>query len=172
MSSRGGETYDRTFLESFIRPGSELQNWVARSNYPALGVVCTGPREMSIYIGRHYGQPSVHVERMTLRTDGFASIEASFAGGQMVTKPFTFLGKMLEINFASSAAGGLRVEIQDPAGKPLPGYSFDDCPEIIGDQIDRVVAWKGGTDVSPLAGKAVRLRFVMKDANLYSLCFR
>ena len=172
MSSRGGEAYDRTFFESFIRPDGDLQNWVARSNYPALGVVPTGPREMSIYVGRHYGQPSAHVERMTLRLDGFASVEAPFAGGELVTKPFTFAGEALEINFASSAAGGLRVELQDSAGQPLAGYALDDCPEIIGDQIDRIVAWKRGTDVSVLVGKAVRLRFVMKDANLYSLCFR
>lgn len=172
MSSRGGETYDRTFLESFIRPGAELQNWVARSNYPALGVIPASPREMSVFIGRHYGQPSAHVERLTLRTDGFASIEAPFAGGELITKPFTFAGKALEINFASSAAGGLRVELQDSSGKTLPGYALDDCPEIIGDQIDRVVAWKTEIDIAGLAGKAVRLRVVMKDANLYSLCFR
>lgn len=172
MSSRGGNTYDRTFLESFIRPGGDLQNWVARSNYPALGVVPTGPREMSVYVGRHYGQPSVHVERLTLRIDGFTSVQAPFAGGEMFTRPFTYSGKLLELNFATSAAGSLRVEIQDPSGRPVPGYTLSDCPEIIGDQIDRIVAWKRGADVSSLAGKPVRLRFVMKDANLYSLCLR
>lgn len=37
LSSRGGNRYDRTFLESFIRPGLDPRNWVARANYPALG---------------------------------------------------------------------------------------------------------------------------------------
>ena len=57
-------------------------------------------------------------------------------------------------------------------GKPLPGFSLSECREIIGDEIERVVTWKGNLDVSPLAGKLIRLRFVMKDADLYSLRFR
>jgi len=172
MSSRGSAVYDRVFMESFIRPGGDPQDWVARSNYPALGIVPTGPREMSIYIGRHYGQPSIHVERMTLRTDGFASVHAPFVGGEMVTKSLTFTGDEMEINFETSAAGGIRVEIQDASGKALTGYGLSDCGELIGDQVDRLVTWKGGAKVGSLAGKPVRLRFAMKDADLYSFRFR
>ena len=54
----------------------------------------------------------------------------------------------------------------------MPGFSLEECPEIIGDEISRIVSWKGGDDVGSLAGKPVRLRFVMKDADLYSLRFR
>jgi len=172
LTSRGGSRYDRTFLESFIRPGPDLRNWVARSNYPALGVVPTGPREMSVYVGRHYGQPSIHVERMTLRTDGFTSVHAPYAGGELVTRPLTFAGRELVINFESSAAGGVRVEIQEADGQPVAGRSLADCLEMIGDEIDRVVRWRGGADVGELAGRPVRLRFVMRDADLYSLRFR
>jgi hypothetical protein len=46
------------------------------------------------------------------------------------------------------------------------------CPEIIGDEIARVVARKAGPDVSRLAGQPVRLRFAMKDADLFALQFR
>jgi hypothetical protein len=172
MSSRGGNHYDRTFLESFIRPGTDLRNWVARANYPALGIVPTGPAELSIYVVRHYGQPSIHLERLTLRTDGFASVHAPYQGAELATKPCRFAGKELELNVATSAAGGIRVELQDPQGRPLAGYSLADCPELIGDQLDRTVAWKQGADLSPLAGKPVKLRFVMKDAELFSLRFR
>ena len=54
----------------------------------------------------------------------------------------------------------------------IPGYTLDDCPEIIGDEIERRVAWKQGADVSRLAGQPVRLRFVMKDADLFALQFQ
>jgi hypothetical protein len=64
------------------------------------------------------------------------------------------------------------VEVQAADGQPLPGFSLAECPEIYGDEIERVVAWKGGKDVSSLAGRAVRLRFVLNDADLYSLRFR
>jgi hypothetical protein len=64
------------------------------------------------------------------------------------------------------------IEIQDAAGRPIPGFALDDCPEIIGDQIERVATWKTGSDVGKLAGQTIRLRFMMKDADLYSLRFR
>lgn len=109
---------------------------------------------------------------MLLRTDGFASVSAPWAGGAMVTKPFTFTGKELELSYRTGAPGFVRVEIQDAAGTPIPGFTLDDCPEIIGDELGRIVAWKQGADVSRLAGRPVRLRFVMKDADLFSMRFR
>ena len=126
---------------------------------------------MSLYVQRNYGQKSGYLERMTLRTDGFVSVRGPYEGGQLLTRPLTFAGRKLEVNYSSSAAGSLRVEIQDAAGRPLPGFSLADCPAIIGDEIARVVSWKSGPDVGALAGKPVRLRFEVKDADLYSFEF-
>jgi hypothetical protein len=173
QTSRASTTlFDRTFLEALVRPGMGLGNWVSRTNYPACGIVQTGPAEMSIYVQRHYGQKTAHLERLTLRLDGFASAHAPYKGGELVTRPLRFTGKELEINYATSAAGSLRVEIQDAAGKPIPGFTLADCPEIIGDTIVHVVNWKNGADVTKLAGHAIRLRLVMKDADLFALRFR
>jgi len=163
--------YDRTFLEGFIRGGIGPQNWVSRTNYPALNVVQTGPAEMSVYVNQDYAQPTAHLRRYSLRLDGFASLRADYHGGEMVTKPLVFAGRGLSLNFATSAAGGIRVELQDASGQPLPGFSLADCQEQIGNELDRVVNWKGGADVSALAGKPVRLRFVLKDADVFALQF-
>ncbi len=108
---------------------------------------------------------------MLLRTDGFASVNAPWAGGEMLTKPFFFTGKELEINYRTSAPGFVRVEIQDAIGNPIAGYTLGDCQEIIGDEISRIVAWRGGSDVSRLSGQPIRLRFALKDADLYSIKF-
>jgi hypothetical protein len=43
--------------------------------------------------------------------------------------------------------------------------------EVIGDEIERVVGWTGGSDVGGLAGRPVRLRIELKDADLFSLRF-
>ncbi len=172
LSSRGGLDYERTFMEGFVRPGMGLSNWTSRTNYPACGIVPTGDGEMSMYIQRHYGQPSHRLQRLTLRTDGFVSVNAPYAGGEMFTKPLRFSGKRLAINFATSAAGSVWVEIQDGKGTPIDGFTLDDADEIIGDEIERTVTWQGTRDLSALAGRTVRLRFVMKDADLYSLAFR
>ena len=90
----------------------------------------------------------------------------------MITKPFTFSGKELIINYATSAAGSLQVELQDADGQPLDGFALAESDVIFGDQVERVVGWKGGSDVSQLAGQPVRLRCVLKDADLYSIRFR
>lgn len=172
LSSRAGSTlYDFNFRESFVRPGIGYRNWTSRNNYPACGVVPTGPHEMSLYVQRHYGQKSAWLERMTLRTDGFVSVKAPYDGGELVTKPLTFSGQRLALNHSTSAAGSVRVEIQDAAGRAIDGFSANDCEEIIGDEIERVVRWKPGSNVGSLAGQSVRLRFVMKDADLYSFQF-
>ena len=173
LSTRAGSTrFDFTFLESFIRPGIGLENWTTRTNYPAQGVVQTGPSEMSLYVQRDFGQRTAHLQRMTLRIDGFASVNAPYKGGEMLTKPFAFAGRELHINYSTSAAGDIRVEIQEPNGNAIPPFTLTECVPIIGDQIDRVVAWNDGSDVRRLAGQPIRLRFVMKDADLFSLCFK
>ena len=164
MTSRTPARYDRTFKEAFIRPGLGPGGWGNRSNYAAWHVVPTGPAEMSIYVtgGRRY----------VMRYDGFASVHAGYETGEMVTRPLRFKGKGLTVNFSTSAAGSIRVEIQDSGGRPAPGFALDDCPEFFGDEIARVVTWKAGPDVSGLAGQPVRLRFVMRDADLFALRFQ
>ena len=178
MTSRDGETFHR-WGEAIIRPGLNADRWYNRSNYIWWGLVQTEssragtPPELSIYSHEaYYRGAAVKLRRFTYRLDGFVSLRARMAGGEMVTKPLTFSGKTLEINYATGAAGEVRVEIQESDGRAIPGYALADCPEIIGNQIERSVAWKGGGDVSPLAGRPIRLRFVLKDAHLYAIGFR
>ncbi len=173
MTSRAGTTlYNRTFMEGFVRPGPDFRNWTSRSNYPACGVVQTGDGEMSLFVERHYGQNTAQLDRLTLRIDGFASLHADYARGEMITKPLTFSGKELRLNAATGAAGSIAVEIQDADGKPLPGFTLEECRAFSGDSTDRALAWKSGSDVSALAGKPVRLRWVLKDADVFSFRFQ
>ena len=90
----------------------------------------------------------------------------------MISRNLQFTGGELVINYSTSAAGSLQVEIQNASGSPMPGFAAAECTTIVGDEIERVVSWKSGSDLSRIAGEPVRLRFVMKDADLYSLRFR
>lgn len=164
MTARAGAPFERTFPEAFIRPGLDPERWGNRANYAACNVVQTGPAELSVYHA-HSGL------RYTLRLDGFASVNAPYAGGEMLTRPLRFSGGLLVLNLSTAATGSAQVEIQDVAGKPLPGYSLGDCAPLVGDRIEFPVAWKSGADVSALAGRPVRLRVVMRDADLYALRF-
>lgn len=172
VTSRGGATYTRTFMEAFLRPGVGLENWVSRSNYPALNLVQTGPSTMSFYVNRNYGQPTAYLRRYELRLDGLASIRAPYQGGELTTKPLLFEGSRLELNFSTSAPGSVRVELQDGSGKPLPGFTLADANELIGDEIGRFYSWKGGESIASLKGQAIRLRFVLKDADIYAFQFK
>jgi hypothetical protein len=172
LTSRGKNRYDRTFKESIIRPGLGLENWSSRSNYTACGVIQTGPGEMSMFVQRRYGQLEHYLERFKIRIDGFASIYSNYSGGECITKPVLFSGKKLILNLSTSAAGSVQVELQSENGSPYEGFSIDDSDLIVGDSINRVATWKGSSNVSSLCNKPVRLRFVMKDADLYSFQFK
>ena len=179
MASRDGVKFKR-WNEAFLRPGIERPGtWHYGHQYIAWHAVETksgfegAPNELSLYaVESYWTGNSSELRRYTLRLDGFVSISAPMSGGELVTKALTFNGKKLALNFATSAAGDLRVEIQDSSGKALPGFALEDCPPVFGDAIDRVVTWKGGADIGSLAGKPVRLRFVLKDADLYALQFQ
>ena len=198
MSSEDGLHWNRTFMEAFVRPGLDPYNWGgAHGNCtPAWHVIQTGKSEMSIYWVERYGYHILWVpgkrpgtldakirskeqgavdalmRRGTLRLDGFVSVNAPYKGGELVTRPLVFKGKDLLLNCSTSAVGTIQVEIQDAAGQPIPGFALADAVTIWGDEVDRVAEWKGGHDVSQLASRPVRLRLVMKDADLYSIRFR
>jgi len=178
MSSRDGVSFNR-WEEAIIRPGLNHERWLNRSNYIWHGIVTTssdlpgGPDEMSIYSNeRYYTDKGAKTRRFTYRMDGFVSIHASFSGGEMITKPFTFNGKQLNLNFSTSAAGTIMIEIQNRAGMPISGFTHAVSPELYGDYTDYIVTWPTGADLKALEGTPVRLRFILKDADLFSMQFQ
>lgn len=179
MSSRDGTQFKR-WNEAFLRPGPERTGtWHYGAHYLAWGVVETqsslpgAPNELSLYATENYwhGQGS-DLRRYTLRLDGFVSASAGSEGGTLLTKPITFQGGELELNFATSAAGHIRIEIQDVKGNPIPGFSLDDCPHYFGDSVSKSISWNDDAKLATLIGKPVQVLFELKDADLYSFRFR
>ena len=178
MTSRDGITFHR-WGEAFIRPGlSRKDTWTYGDNFVFWGMIQTrsdledAPDEISFYATEGYWEGSyTSVRRYTLRLDGFVSAQAPLSGGELITRPLRVDGSRLEINFSTSATGTVRIELQGADGNPIPGYSLADCDPQFGDQLDRVVSWRSGTDVSPLTGRPVRMRIQLQDANLYSFRF-
>ena len=181
MSSRDGIRFYR-WDEAFLRPGPQAgasrSNWMYGDNYQGYGLFETAsdiegaPSEISMLFSEGYWREGEgRLRRYTMRLDGFVSVQAPYAGGEVLTKPLVFAGNELSINFSTSAAGSVRVEIQDAAGKPIDGFALADCAEMIGDSIARRVTWNSDGDFSTIAGKPVRLRLVLKDADVYSFRF-
>ncbi len=179
MTSRDGLTF-RRWREAFIRPGPRTrESWVYGDNFIFWGMVPTpsdtedAPDEISLYATEGYWEgPGTSVRRYTIRADGFVSAAAPATGGEFVTKPIIFNGGCLALNAETSGAGGIRVEIQDPSGTPIPEYALDDCRPIVCDSLRHIVRWQYvGADLRELAGQPVRLRFELADADLYAYQF-
>jgi len=169
MASRDGVHWQR-FREAWVRPGLDERNWTHRNNMVARGIISTSEREWSLYISEHYEWKTNRLRRLAIRPFGFVSLHADFDRGTCITHPLTFTGARLHLNYATSAAGSLRVEVQEDDGTPIPGFRLRDMAPLFGDELDSVVQWKGG-DLSALQGKPVRLKMELKDADLYAIQF-
>ncbi len=109
--------------------------------------------------------------RATLWLDGFISADAAYTGGELTTRTLVFSGSKLQLNLVTGAGGTVRVEIQDESGRSLEGFGAQDADEINGNYLQVQASWKDSPDVASLEGRKVRLRFVMRDASLYSFQF-
>jgi hypothetical protein len=119
------------------------------------------PRVVDEYKG------AIHLAK--LRLDGFVSFDAGEQGGSLDTRPVRLNGRRLLVN--AVAGGEVRAEITGPDGRtPLPGWEAAACAPVKGDQLRGELRWSG-KDLSELAGQRVRLRFVLKNASLYSFWF-
>ncbi len=170
MSSRDGVLFKR-WDEALIPITAPEDRDGNRSNYMTWGLLQLpgNDGELSIYATEaYYAGPGSRVRRFSLRTDGFVSAHAD-ADGDLVTRPLIFAGSRLSLNVA--CRGGARVELQDVGGKPLPGFALGDCTPITGDLVEHPVAWRSGAEVRTLAGRPIRVRFALQDADLYSMQF-
>lgn len=173
MSSRDGKSFNR-WNEAFVRPGPESpMRWVYGDGYLSYGMLETATdvegedKEMSFYAtANDWADEPVKVFRYTLRTDGFVCRTSGFEPREVVTKPIIFDGNNLYINFSTSAAGYLRIFLEDENGKVIPGY---DSGELFGDSIDRLVDFE--KPLSALKGKSVVMRIELCDAEIYAFQF-
>lgn len=179
MSSRDGVTFHR-WGEAFIRPGPQRKgNWAYGDNYQSLGLFETpsdlpgAPNERSFLVTENaWREPATLFRRHAIRVDGFVSVRAPLAGGQVSFKPLRFAGTRLFVNAATSAAGSVRAQIEDSSGHPIEGFALADCHDMIGDDLDREIRWCGNAKLGALAGRLVRIRFALTDADLYSFRFQ
>lgn len=174
-TSRDGQRWHRPMRELFLADGSK-ESW----RYQVFKVFANPPIERDGKLWIYYGGKTgtVPVEEgyepfqalclAQLRKDGFVSLGAGKAGGTVITKRIIAAGDQLVLNLAVRDGGHARVEVLDEDDEPIPGFSLGDCLALKADAIDQVVSWKSGTDLGTLAGRPVRLRIELKNANLYS----
>lgn len=173
MASRDGLHFQR-WNEALIPITAPKDRDGNRSNYMTWGLVqlAKDERHLSVYAKEaYYEGPGSRLRRFTFRVDGFVSVHGGAPTGQFTTRPVTFAGKSLSINAATAEGGKLTVELLDEAGQPIRGFAAADCRPFAGDSSEHRVEWQGGVDLGSLAGKPVRIRFQLANADLYSLRF-
>ena len=187
MTSRDGLLFHR-WLEPVVPESAPKDRGGNRSNYMAWGLVeIPGrPNHLSVYATEaYYTGPDSRVRRFEYRKDGFVSVRGDAQGGLINTKLFKLRPQAgrLTLNYSANQGGQVRVGLYQPNGTAIPGHSLSECQPLTGDQLNQTVMWKSIignnvgkaiTDISRLSRKypAVRLRFELKNADLFSLQFQ
>ena len=170
MVSRDGENFYR-YSEAFLTCGlEEKENWFYGDCFFAYRMIEADEQNYYLYMEERHGlYGGKRLAYYKIRKDGFACISAGDKVEEVVTKPLTFEGSDLHLNFSTSAFGSIYVDVLDADGNPIEGAtSF----EVYGDTVDRRVTFSDGTKFERFAGKPIRLRFRMCEAKLYSMYFK
>jgi hypothetical protein len=183
-ASRDGVQWERPSREPYFPLGlaDEWDRWYAvmgpgivrRGNYLYQYYYSSGRTHDSVIVRPEYDHSAPQMGGIGVvrqRLDGFFSADADHRGGWLETPGLRFEGSVLRLNIDTGAVGKARVEIRDLNGKPLPGFTLEDCEEIAGNYIDDKVYWKGNPSLTALAGTPVKIRFQLTRAKLYAFQF-
>jgi len=164
--SRDGRTWQRErapFLDRNPAPGTwdHAMTWIDCQ-------LLAGDELLLYYGGYARGHK---VERFAERQIGLARMprdryvgrRAGAGQGTLRTRAVVIDAAALTVN--AKIEGELRVRILDPAGQPIPGFDFADCPPIRGDAVAHPVRWS--EPLPMLRGRPVQLEFTLAKAQLY-----
>ncbi|MAE67079.1 MAG: hypothetical protein CMJ18_22695 [Phycisphaeraceae bacterium] len=91
--------------------------------------------------------------------------------GYFATVPVACPGGTLHLNYR--CANEVRVELMDPGyGRPIKGFTRDDCVPMTGDEKDAPVRWKHGRNLDELQGRFFKIRLEGDNMKAYSAGFR
>lgn len=146
------------FACSPLEVGDELFFYYTGADYPHNDAMITGA-------------PGAAVGLAKMRRDGFVSLDSrTNDGSEMATVPLRCEGKALVVN-ARAKQGSINVAVLDQDRTPIPGFGHQECTAFVGDEVRHRVAWADGRRLAELNGRTVRLRFQIRNAELYSFAF-
>jgi hypothetical protein len=166
---------EHTFLER-----GRWGEWDFTWSFPGNCAPMRFGEELRVYYGGrsvlHRDRPPADIGNISaiglarLRPEGYACLEAGPSGGILTTVPLEVNGDSCWIN-ADAAGGQVRVELLNPAGEPLNGFTSADCWPLHEDATYFKLNWNRQSSLEPLMGQVVRLRFHLSNARLYSFRF-
>lgn len=165
--SRDGYSWFREDMNPFMAVNEKSGAW----NYGNLQSVAGTPLvigdKLYFYLsGRRLtekGQEVTTTGLATLRRDGFASMKGT---GALETPILKFTGNYFYIN--ANVNGELKVELLNPDGTVILGYSKDDCVSVKGDYVKQKVEWKSNKTLSGLKDQKIKIKFYVTNGEIYS----
>jgi hypothetical protein len=170
--SRDGFHWDRPDRRPILGPSEKQGDWNWGNVQSAGGVCLIVGDKLYIYTSGRAGVPGTESSGVCstglafMRRDGFASMDAGETSGTLTTRPISFKGAHLFVN-ANAAKGELRAELLDQAGKVIEPFTQANSSVMKADKTLQEITWPTG-DLSKYANTPVRLRFTLKNAELYA----
>jgi hypothetical protein len=173
--SRDGFHWHRPDRRAFIGPTKQRGDWERTYiEVPGGGFLVVGDYlyfYYSAYSGEAPTGPDLYAGAATgvafLRRAGFASMDANASGGTLTTRPVRFGGSHLFVN-ADVPDGELRAEVLDVDGKVVAPFSLKNSVPLTANTTRQSLRWQGADDLRKIAGQVVRLRFHLKNGQLFS----
>ncbi len=179
IGSRDGSTWQRYDRKPYLPLGlADAPN--ANMTYMGTGLIVRGDEIWHYGTGfaSRHGDVAARerktdgaIYRYVQRVDGFVSLDFAAESGRCVTAPVKVDGTRLLLNVDTGAMGRLRAGLLAADGKPLAGFSADECDVLCTNSTHAEVSWKGQSDLAALKGRDVRLLFTGSRTKLYSFRF-
>ena len=184
--SRDGIQWKRPFPGRFILSKGETGSWDSHLSIPVAPIAHDG-KLWTYYWGENipYGAESLKriqegwveagqrkqraVGLAQLRLDGFVSLKASTHDATITTRVLLPGQGQLTVN--ANVRGELRVSMLDNSGQPFPGFGAGNSDPVKTDAQNHVIRWKGNPSLDQLQGQPIRIRFHLRDADLYAFQF-
>ncbi len=170
-TSRDGVTWNR-FREPFLDRNPEPGSWDHAMTWMSMAVPVGD--EVYFYYGGyargHKIEPKTErqIGLARMKRDRYVALVPTSSQGKMVTKPFILPGGSLTLN-ADASRGEVRVRLLGASGSPSKALGTPEAKPIAGDHLAAQVRWQAS--LQKLRGKAVRLEFTVRNAELYGFEF-
>jgi len=156
----------------FIELGPE-GSWDSKMIYTARAPVIVGDK-LYFYYG---GYDTVHdddknakgaIGLAVLRLDGFCSMSAGDEEGWLISRREVFNTPRVTVNAKCAKGGYVTAELLDRRDRVIPGFSRNECVAFAGDSVRGTIVWKTAQFPKALIDKDRKIRFYVRNADLYS----
>lgn len=169
--SRDGRTWQALFPAEDAVAMGEPGAFDAGLIYSVCPMVEAGDRLRLYYAGRagrHDGTDTHSAVGMAeMRKGGFVSLRAD-GEGVLITHRFLMRGNELRVNARAEPGGAVTAELLSDGGGVMRKFSAERSDPFCGDATDHTLTWAGNGDLGFLRGQHVRLRLLLRQAEVFS----